>query len=129
MSLAFFKKSVFTFSSKVRFTLHFTNKNIKTEIETNSGKSLLDVFLENKLPGVGVCGGKLLCGSCHCILPKDIYDETSEKGYEEDDILSIALGSEETSRCGCQVIVTEKFNEQTIRMPPLSTSEIEESKI
>ena len=125
-SISLFKSHYSSFCTKINLTLHFTNKNNKQVIEAEVGKTLLDAFLENKLQNVGVCGGKCLCGTCHCILPQELYDESGEKGYEEEDLLSIALGCEETSRCGCQVKITENFNGKTIKMPPLSTSELEE---
>ena len=125
-SLSLFKHQYYSFSNKVSLTLHFTNKDTKQVVEAEVGKTLLDVFLDNKLQYLGGCGGKCLCGTCHCILPADLYDESGEKGYEEEDLLSIALNCEDTSRCGCQVKVTDNFDGKTIKMPPLSTSELEE---
>ena len=61
----------------------------------------------------GVCA----CSTCHIILPYQIYDDLPEPSEDEEDMLDMAFGLMETSRLGCQVIVTEDMDELEIEMP------------
>lgn len=45
----------------------------------------------------------MACSTCHCILSQDLYDSLPEPCDEEDDLLDLAPGLEDTSRLGCQV--------------------------
>lgn len=41
--------------------------------------------------------------TCHVILDGDLFDSLPEPEEEEEDMLDLAYGLEETSRLGCQV--------------------------
>ena len=59
----------------------------------------------------------LACSTCHCILPEDIYDTLSEPVEEEWDMLDLAFGLTDTSRLGCQVVISKEFENCTIELP------------
>ena len=61
----------------------------------------------------GVCA----CSTCHLIFPDPVFDELPEASEDEEDMLDMAFGLTETSRLGCQVIVTEEMDGMVVEMP------------
>jgi ferredoxin len=61
----------------------------------------------------GVCA----CSTCHLIFPQEAFDELPESSEDEEDMLDMAFGLRETSRLGCQVIVTEEMEGMVVEMP------------
>jgi ferredoxin len=47
----------------------------------------------------------------------DIFDKLPEASEEEEDMLDMAFGLTETSRLGCQIIVSKDMNGITVHMP------------
>lgn len=56
-------------------------------------------------------------GTCHGIFPEDIFDQLPEASEDEEDMLDMAPGLEETSRLCCQVTVEEYMDGMTVTMP------------
>lgn len=88
-------------------------------VSAKIGDSLLDVAKDNDVDLEGACEGTLSCSTCHLIFePKEMarlnLDEPSD---EELDMLDLAYGLEDTSRLGCQIIVTKDFGGITLRVP------------
>ena len=81
------------------------------------GESLLDVALDNDIELEGACGGEMACSTCHVILEKHIFDQLDDPEEDEEDMLDLALGLEETSRLGCQVHLTESMDNMDVRLP------------
>lgn len=57
------------------------------------------------------------CSTCHCILPRTVYDTLPDPSEDEEDMLDMAFGLTETSRLGCQVIVTAEMEGIVVEMP------------
>jgi ferredoxin len=51
------------------------------------------------------------------ILPQDIFDALPDPDEEEEDMLDLALGLQDTSRLGCQVVMTEAMDGARIVVP------------
>lgn len=84
------------------------------------GDNLLDVVVNNNLDldGFGACEGTLTCSTCHLIFSKDVYDKLPEKpGDEELDMLDLAYDLSDTSRLGCQVILTKELDGLEVIVP------------
>ncbi len=81
------------------------------------GDSLLQVSQDADLDVEGACEGTLACCTCHMILDKELYDRVSKPNEEEIDMLDLAIGLTDTSRLGCQVVVSEDMEGVTIRLP------------
>lgn len=84
------------------------------------GDSLLDVVVNNQLDldGFGACEGTLTCSTCHLIFSKPDYDALPEKpGDEELDMLDLAYELTDTSRLGCQIVLTKELNGLEVRVP------------
>lgn len=84
------------------------------------GDSILDIVVNNDidLDGYGACEGTLTCSTCHLIFPKDVYDNLPNKPTDEEtDMLDLAYELTDTSRLGCQIIMTEELDGIEVRVP------------
>lgn len=84
------------------------------------GDSLLDVVVNNQvdLDGFGACEGTLTCSTCHLIFSKADFDALPEKpGDEELDMLDLAYELTDTSRLGCQIVLTKDLNGLEVQVP------------
>lgn len=84
------------------------------------GDSILDIVVNNDidLDGYGACEGTLTCSTCHLIFSKDVYDNLPKQPTdEESDMLDLANELTDTSRLGCQIIMTEELNGVEVRVP------------
>jgi ferredoxin len=73
------------------------------------GKNLLE----------GACEGSLACSTCHVILMKDEFKKFPKASEEEEDMLDLAFGLEETSRLGCQLILKPEMEGFSFKIPAL----------
>lgn len=84
------------------------------------GDSLLDVVVNNNidLDGFGACEGTLTCSTCHLIFKKEDFDRLPEKPTDEElDMLDLAYELTDTSRLGCQIILSEQLNGLEVKVP------------
>ncbi|CAH1119309.1 unnamed protein product [Phaedon cochleariae] len=84
------------------------------------GDSFLDVVVNNDidLDGFGACEGTLTCSTCHLIFKKDDFDALPEKATDEElDMLDLAYDLTDTSRLGCQIILSEKLDGIEVKVP------------
>ncbi len=84
--------------------------------------SVMQIAVDNGIDEIeGSCGGSLACATCHCYIHPDWKDrveaQDNEKTEEEEDMLDLALDVRDTSRLGCQIIVTEELDELVIGLP------------
>ena len=73
--------------------------------------------LNGILTEAGACEGSLACSTCHVIVEPEFYDKMEEPTDEENDMLDLAPGLTETSRLGCQVIMSKEFDGMTVTLP------------
>lgn len=108
-------------AQKKTVTLHFkTGKQDKRTVQAKIGDNLLDVIVDNDvdIDGFGACEGTLACSTCHLIFTEQNYECIPEKPTDEElDMLDLAYGLQDTSRLGCQVIVTESMEGWEIQVP------------
>ncbi|XP_050457195.1 adrenodoxin-like protein 2, mitochondrial [Cataglyphis hispanica] len=84
------------------------------------GDSILDIIVNNDidLDGYGACDGSLTCSTCHLIFPKEVYDNLPNKPTEEEtDMLDMAYELTDTSRLGCQIVMTEELDGIEVKVP------------
>jgi len=103
-------------SDVVRFKYVYSDGE-EFEVDAEEGRNLLDVAQDNDIELEGACGGELACATCHLIFEKGIYDTLPEKDPEEDDMLDLAFELTDTSRLGCQICVSKKFDGMKVRIP------------
>lgn len=91
----------------------------KKTVSAKQGDSLLDVAKNNDIDLEGACEGTLSCSTCHLIFDPDEHAmlDLTPADDEELDMLDLAYGLTPTSRLGCQIEVTEKFEGITLKVP------------
>ena len=87
------------------------------EVDAPLGLSVLEIAHRNKIDIEGACEGSLACSTCHVIVEPDWYDLLKEATEDEEDMLDLAFGLTQTSRLGCQIIMTEELDGLTVRLP------------
>ncbi|WPK23409.1 hypothetical protein PUMCH_000648 [Australozyma saopauloensis] len=88
--------------------------------EVAAGDNLLDIAQANNLDMEGACGGSCACSTCHVIVDPEYYDEIPEPDDDENDMLDLAFGLTETSRLGCQVIMTKELDGLRVALPAMT---------
>lgn len=103
---------------KIKFI--FDDGEIK-EVEAPNGLSVMEIAHQNDIFEIeGACGGSLSCATCHVVVDKNFYDileEVVPKKEDEDDMLDLAFGLTKTSRLSCQIIMQDRFDGLTVKIP------------
>lgn len=89
----------------------------KIEVEGIEGLSLLEVAHKNKVDLEGACEGSLACSTCHVIVDDNWYPKLKKPKEDEEDMLDLAFGLTQTSRLGCQIIITKEMDGLTVKLP------------
>lgn len=91
------------------------------EIDAENGISLLEVAHSNNIPLEGACEGSLACSTCHIIVEDEaVFNSLEEPSEEEEDMLDLAFGLTETSRLGCQIIVSNEIDGIVLKVPEVT---------
>ncbi|VDL59599.1 unnamed protein product [Hymenolepis diminuta] len=109
-----------TAPTTVQLTFEWPDGGGRKTVQANVGDTLFDVVLNNNLDidGFGACDGELACSTCHLILSDDVYNRLPNPPSEEElDLLDTAPLITDTSRLGCQVIVSEEMDGALIKIP------------
>lgn len=89
--------------------------------EVADGDNLLDIAQSNDLEMEGACGGSCACSTCHVIVEADeMFDKMEEPSDDENDMLDLAFGLTETSRLGCQVVMSKELDGLRIKLPSMT---------
>jgi ferredoxin-2, mitochondrial len=92
----------------------------EVQVPTDMALNLMQVVQAYELEPVGtvgMCGGKLMCPTCHCYIVKDV--NTPEKREMEDATLSRLLHIKPTSRLSCQIPITKEMEGLEIALAPM----------
>ncbi len=98
--------------------VHFITPSGETiTVDAPLGLSILEIAHNNNIDLEGACEGSLACSTCHVIVDQDWYNKLSEATEDEEDMLDLAFGLTQTSRLGCQIIMSEELDGITLRLP------------
>ena len=100
--------------SKINFIN--TNGEIKT-VEAINGLSVLEIAHKNDIDIEGACGGSLACSTCHVIVNENDFEKLEPASEDEEDMLDLAFDLQKTSRLCCQIIMTDKLDGITLKLP------------
>jgi ferredoxin, 2Fe-2S len=89
----------------------------RLEVEAPIGLSVLEIAHRNDIDIEGACEGSLACSTCHVIVDAEWYELLKDATEDEEDMLDLAFGLTQTSRLGCQIIMTEELDGLTVRLP------------
>ena len=90
----------------------------RREVDAPLGLSVMEIAHLRGVDLEGACEGSLACSTCHVIVDPDDLERLNEPSEDEEDMLDLAFGLTETSRLGCQIIMTEELGGLTVRLPP-----------
>src|SRR5205814_9449500 len=89
----------------------------RLEVDAPLGLSVLEIAHRNDIDIEGACEGSLACSTCHVIVDPEWYELLQDASEDEEDMLDLAFGLTNTSRLGCQIIMTEELDGLTVRLP------------
>src|ERR1700761_4543294 len=89
----------------------------RREVEAPEGLSVLEIAHKHGIDIEGACEGSLACSTCHVIVDADWYELLKPASEDEEDMLDLAFGLTQTSRLGCQLIMTEELDGLTVALP------------
>ena len=89
----------------------------RREVDAPAGLSVLEIAHRNKIDLEGACEGSLACSTCHVIVDDEDFDRLAEPTEDEEDMLDLAFDLQETSRLGCQIIMTDALDGLVVKLP------------
>jgi 2Fe-2S ferredoxin len=92
----------------------------RREVDAPLGLSVLEIAHQNKVDIEGACEGSLACSTCHVIVDSDWFTKLVSPTDDEEDMLDLAFGLEQTSRLGCQIVMTDELDGLVVRLPAAS---------
>lgn len=87
------------------------------EVDAPLGLSVLEVAHKHGIDLEGACEGSLACSTCHVVIDPDWIEKLNPPSEDEEDMLDLAFGLEETSRLGCQIVIDESLDGLVVRLP------------
>ncbi len=89
----------------------------RREVDAPLGLSVLEIAHRNDIDIEGACEGSLACSTCHVIVDPDWFDLLKDATEDEEDMLDLAFGLTQTSRLGCQIIMSDELDGLTVKLP------------
>ena len=89
----------------------------RREVEAPLGLSVLEIAHKHGVDIEGACEGSLACSTCHVIVDPEWYELLKSATEDEEDMLDLAFGLTQTSRLGCQIIMSEELDGLTVNLP------------
>jgi ferredoxin, 2Fe-2S len=89
----------------------------RREVEAPLGLSVLEIAHKHGIDIEGACEGSLACSTCHVIVDPEWSALLKEASEDEEDMLDLAFGLTPSSRLGCQIIMNEKLDGLTVKLP------------
>lgn len=89
----------------------------RRELEPPPGLTILEIARKYDVDIEGACEGSLACSTCHVIVDPEWFGALDEATEDEEDMLDLAFGLTETSRLGCQIVVTDELDGLVVTLP------------
>ncbi len=89
----------------------------RREVDAPLGLSVLEIAHKHGVDIEGACEGSLACSTCHVIVDPAWFKQLAAPTEDEEDMLDLAFGLEQTSRLGCQIVMTAKLDGLVVRLP------------
>ena len=87
------------------------------EVDAPNGLSVLEIAHKHDIDIEGACEGSLACSTCHVIVDAGWYAKLSKATEDEEDMLDLAFGLTETSRLGCQIVMSDALDGLVVKLP------------
>ncbi len=96
----------------------FVERNgVGREVDAPLGLSVLEIAHKHGVDIEGACEGSLACSTCHVIVDAGWLPKLVEPTEDEEDMLDLAFDLQETSRLGCQIVMTDALDGLVVRLP------------
>jgi 2Fe-2S ferredoxin len=89
----------------------------RREVDAPLGLSVLEIAHKHGVDIEGACEGSLACSTCHVIVAPEWFGRLAKPTEDEEDMLDLAFDLQETSRLGCQIIMTEALDGLVVKLP------------
>ena len=89
----------------------------RKEVEAPLGLSVLEIAHRHGVDIEGACEGSLACSTCHVIVDGEWFGRLADPTEDEEDMLDLAFDLQETSRLGCQIIMTDELDGLVVQLP------------
>lgn len=87
-------------------------------IEAESDRSLMQVALDNLVPGIDAdCGGECSCATCHVIVSDEWFEKVGPPGSSEASMLALTPELSQSSRLSCQIKINSNLDGLRVRLP------------
>jgi 2Fe-2S ferredoxin len=87
------------------------------EVDAPEGLSVLEIAHRNKIALEGACEGSLACSTCHVVVAPEWFDKVAAASEDEEDMLDLAFGLTQTSRLGCQIVMSKDLDGLVVTLP------------
>jgi ferredoxin, 2Fe-2S len=89
----------------------------RREVDAPLGLSVLEIAHQHGVDIEGACEGSLACSTCHVVVDPGWFRKLAPPTEDEEDMLDLAFGLTETSRLGCQIVMTEALDGLVVKLP------------
>ena len=89
----------------------------RREVDAPLGLSVLEIAHKHGVDIEGACEGSLACSTCHVVVDPGWFGRLADPTEDEEDMLDLAFGLTETSRLGCQIVMTEALDGLVVKLP------------
>ncbi|MDX1400781.1 MAG: ferredoxin family 2Fe-2S iron-sulfur cluster binding protein [Kiloniellales bacterium] len=86
-------------------------------VDAPCGLSIMEIAHKFDVDIEGACEGSLACATCHVIVDEQWFSRLEEASEDEEDMLDLAFGLTQTSRLGCQIIMSEELDGLVVALP------------
>ncbi|HKT76099.1 MAG TPA: 2Fe-2S iron-sulfur cluster-binding protein [Sphingobium sp.] len=101
----------------VRVTFISADGEQRQDVDAAAGSVLLDVAQAAGQPLEGTCEGQMACSTCHVIVDAADFGKLQAASEAEEDMLDLAAAATRTSRLSCQIVLEERLDGLTVRIP------------
>ena len=101
----------------IRVTFVSADGENRQEVDAVAGSVLLEVAQAAGQPLEGTCEGQMACSTCHVIVESEDFSKLPPASEAEEDMLDLAAAATRTSRLSCQIILEDKLDGLTVRIP------------
>ena len=89
----------------------------RREVDAPLGLSVLEIAHKHGVDIEGACEGSLACSTCHVVVEPGWIGKLAKPTEDEEDMLDLAFDLQETSRLGCQIIMTDALDGLVVKLP------------
>jgi 2Fe-2S ferredoxin len=89
----------------------------RREVDAPVGLSVLEIAHKYGIDIEGACEGSLACSTCHVIVDAGWFKKLETPTEDEEDMLDLAFGLTQTSRLGCQIVITDDLDGLVVKLP------------